>query len=191
LIGAFLLLGQEARQGHVLGWDRTIWSFLHGHEEAAQGSLLDRAANAIVESGGKVATLILGLVLIAILLLCRRMWDALFVIATGVAVLAVTPLLKEQFERAHLKYSFPSGHSAATAALVAAAVMTAWPTRFRWPTLVFGALFSATLGTVLVYEDWHLPSDILGGWCLGIACAATTRAALTTLVRRGRLQRTH
>ena len=131
--------------------------------------------------------LVLGLVIVAILLRYRRPRDALFLITTGVAILTVTPVLKQQFERADLKYSFPSGHSAASAALVTAAVMSAWPTRLRWPTLVFGALFSVTLGTVLVYEDWHLPSDVLGGWCLGIACAGTTRAALATFVRRRRL----
>jgi membrane-associated phospholipid phosphatase len=66
--------------------------------------------------------------------------------------------------------------------------MIAWPTRLRWPTLILGVLFTVTLGTALVYEDWHLPSDVVGGWCLGIACAGSTRIGLTTLTRRRRPQ---
>jgi undecaprenyl-diphosphatase len=161
-----------------------IWKFLHGHEEAAQGSILDRAANAVLEIAGNTATLLLGLLILAILVGFRRTRDAIFVVTTGAAVLTLTPLLKGQFARTELKYSFPSGHAGRSAALVAAAIMIAWPTRFRWPVLVLGVLFTLTLGIALVYEDWHLPSDVLGGWCLGIACAGATRIGLTTLARR-------
>jgi len=28
------------------------------------------------------------------------------------------------------------------------------------------------LGAALVYEDWHLPSDVVGGWCLAVGGAA-------------------
>jgi undecaprenyl-diphosphatase len=184
LLAPLLFLGFGARHGHVFGWDTAIWKFLHGHEEAAHGSILDRGANAVVETGGNTATLLLGLLILTILLGSRRTRDALFVLTTGAAILTLTPLLKEQFERTELKYSFPSGHAARSAALVAAAIMIAWPTRFRWPTLVLGVLFTATLGTALVYEDWHLPSDVVGGWCLGIACAGATRIGLTTVARR-------
>jgi membrane-associated phospholipid phosphatase len=185
---AFAVLGHQAREGHVLGWDRAIWSFLYGHEKTSPGSVPDRAANAIVESGGTAATVVLGLVLVAILVVRRRIRDALFVIATGVAVLTLTPLIKEPFERADLKYSYPSGHAAASAALVAAAVIVAWPTRLRWPTLVVGGLFAVILGLALVYEDWHLPSDILGGWCLAFLCAGGIRAALGAPDRGRRAQ---
>ena len=184
MLAPLLFLGFGARHGHVFGWDTAIWKFLHGHEEAAHGSILDRGANAVVETGGNTATLLLGLLILTILFGSRRTRDALFVLTTGAAILTLTPPLKEQFERTELKYSFPSGHAARSAALVAAAIMIAWPTRFRWPTLVLGVLFTVTLGTALVYEDWHLPSDVVGGWCLGIACAGATRIGLTTLARR-------
>jgi undecaprenyl-diphosphatase len=186
LLVPFLLLGLEARQNNVLGWDTTILSFLHGHEEGAHGSLLDRVANRIVEGGGNTATILLGLVLLAILLTYRRTRDALFLVVAGATILTLTPLLKEQFERADLKYSFPSGHAARSATLVAVAIMIAWPTRLRWPALVLGVLFTVTLGVALVYEDWHLPSDVVGGWCLGIVCVGATRIVLATLTRRRR-----
>jgi membrane-associated phospholipid phosphatase len=183
LLVPFLLLGLEARRDNVLGWDKAILSFLHGAEEGAHGSFLDLVANGIIGRGG-TATMLLGLLLLAISLSYRRTRDALFVITTSVAILTLTPLLKEQFERADLKYSFPSGHAARSAALVTAAIMIAWPTRFRWPVLAVGVLFATSLGTVLVWEDWHLPSDVVGGWCLGIACAAAAWTVLGLLERR-------
>jgi len=172
LLAVFLLLGLAARGGHVFGWDTTILKFLHGREQAAQGSSLDRAAGVIVEFGGNTTTLLVGFASLAALLARRKGSDALFVAATGVAVLTLTPLFKEVFERTELKYSFPSGNAARSAAVVTAAVLIAWPTRLRWPMLLVGTALTAVLGTALVFENWHLPSDVIGGWCLGIACAA-------------------
>jgi membrane-associated phospholipid phosphatase len=175
LLVPFVLLGENARRGHVSGWDTTIWRFLHGHEQAARGSIVDRAANVVVDIGGDALALLLGLVILAILLGRRRTRDALFLVATSSAILIVTPLLKDVFAQTGLKYSFPSGHAARSATLAATVILIAWPTRYRWPTFVVGTLFTATTGVALVYEDWHLPSDVLGGWCLGIACAGITR----------------
>jgi undecaprenyl-diphosphatase len=182
-VAGFLILGLAARDGRIPGWDRDVLSYLHGREKAAQGSVFDRVANLAVQGGATTATALLGLLLVFSLLRSRRTRDAWVVVATVGATLALTPLLKEPFERAHLKYSFPSGHSAASAALVTAAVLIAWPTRFRWPAVGFGALFTVAFGTLLVYEDWHLPSDVIGGWCLGIACALVARAAFTRFTR--------
>lgn len=122
------------------------------------------------------------MVSLALLVVTRRLRDAVFVVATGAAILILTPLAKELFERAQLYYSFPSGNSARSAAMVAAAVFLAWPTRLRWPTLLAGTLLTATVGVALVYENWHLPSDVVGGWCLGIGCATALRWAVGTSV---------
>jgi membrane-associated phospholipid phosphatase len=178
LLVPVLLLGEAARRGHVFGWDTAIWRFLHGRETAAQGTLIDRAANLIVDMGGDVMALLLGLLILAVLVARRRMRDAVFLVTTGAAVVLITPLLKDEFARAGVKYSFPSGHAARSATLAAAAILIAWSTRYRWPTLIVGSLFIATMGVTLVYEDWHLPSDVVGGWCLGIACAGLARVML-------------
>ena len=171
-----MLLGKEARSGHISGWDAAIWRFLHERDQATQGSVVDRAANVFLEKGDVVAPL-LGVLILAILLGRRHTRDALFLVATFSAVVIVTPLLKDEFAYTP-NYAFPSGHAARSATLAAAVILIAWPTRYRWPTLVVGGLFTATMGTALVYEDWHLPSDVLGGWCLGIACAGVMRGIL-------------
>jgi membrane-associated phospholipid phosphatase len=184
LTAGFLILGLDARDGRVPGWDRSVWSFLHGHEEAAEGTPFDHAVNLVLQTDAITAGVVLALALVLILLRTRRVRDAWIVVTTVVATIALTPLLKEPFERANLKYSFPSGHAAASAALVSAIVLVAWPTRFRWAAVAVGALLTAAFGTLLVYENWHLPSDVLGGWCLGIVCALATRAAFTRFALR-------
>lgn len=174
----FALLGREARRGRVFGWDAELWRFLQAHEESARGSILDRAVNVLVEMGGDIATLLLGLLILSILLRRRRMRDAVFLLIATASIVALTPLLKQEFVRTGMKYSFPSGHAARSATVVAPVVVIAWPTRYRWLAVGLGSVFTATLGTALVYEDWHLPSDVLGGWCLGVACVGAGRAAL-------------
>jgi membrane-associated phospholipid phosphatase len=171
LLVPLVFLGEAARHDDLFHWDTQTWLFLHRHEEAAHGSALDHAANFIVETGGNLATVVLWLSILGVLIALRRGRESLFFVVTGVLILTATPVLKEQFERSELNYSFPSGHAARSAALVTAAIVIAWPTRLRWPALVLGVPFAVTLGVALVYEDWHLPSDVIGGWCLGVLCA--------------------
>ena len=63
-------------------------------------------------------------------------------------------------------FSFPSGHVARVAFLVAA---------LRWPAGVsFGVVFVMALTRVYLAEHW--PSDVLGGWLLGYGIAAVAGA---------------
>jgi membrane-associated phospholipid phosphatase len=184
LVVPFLLLGQAARDGRRYHWDTAASSYLQHHERAAQDSAADLVPDAIVETGAE-ATLVVGLGLLAVLIVLRRVRQSIFLVTTGVAILIATPLLKEQFEDPSSDYSFPSGHTARATAVAAAAILIAWSSRFRWPALVLGVFGSATLGLALVYEDWHLLSDVLGGWYLGAACAGV--AWLGICARKPRL----
>lgn len=184
-LAVLLLLGREARAGRIPGWDFRVWRSLHGDEVRERGSDLDRVANALLSNGGRAAIVILGLVALALLLRARRFRDAAFLVLTSGAVAGLTPLLKELFERPATKYAFPSGHAADSAAIVAAVVVTAWSTRWRWPTLAGGLGLTAALGLALVYENWHLPSDVIGGWCLAVACGSVARVVVTATSRAG------
>ena len=176
-LAIFALLAKEALNAQVAGWDARLLEVLHGHEERSAGSVLDRSANALLGAGGgDLGTLTLGLIVVSILLFVGRVLDAVFLVALASAVTVLTLALKEVFQREELKYSFPSGHAALSAAVASAMVLIAWPTSWRWPALAVGALFTFALGTSLVYEDWHLPSDVIGGWCLAVACACLLRA---------------
>jgi membrane-associated phospholipid phosphatase len=175
-LSIFVLLGHEAGLGRISGWDLHVRRLLHGHDWRPHPSSVDHVANLILDLSGNVSILVLGFAFVLILLAKRRLRDALFVVITVAAVAALTPLFKVAFERPDSKYSFPSGHASLSAAFAFVLVLLTWSTRWRWPALGFGALFAALLGEALVYENWHLPSDVLGGWCLAVACGAMASA---------------
>lgn len=89
--------------------------------------------------------------------------------------------------------AFPSGHTTA-ATLFALACVWAIAPRVRpgWPRT---ALWSAAVGYAVlvgwsrVWLGVHWPSDVVGGWLLGLAFAALAAAALT-LARRRQSRRT-
>jgi membrane-associated phospholipid phosphatase len=68
--------------------------------------------------------------------------------------------------------SFPSGHATSSMAVTAAAIVLAWPTPRRRAALLAGAAFVVLVGLSRIAVGVHYPSDILGGWCLAIACVA-------------------
>jgi len=73
------------------------------------------------------------------------------------------PLLP--FLEAPTAFSFPSGHVARVAFLVAV---------LRWPAGV-SALVVFTMALTRVYLAEHWPSDAVGGWLLGYGIAAVAR----------------
>ena len=66
-------------------------------------------------------------------------------------------------------FSFPSGHAMGSMALAAALVVLLWPTRWRYPALVGGGLFTLLVGVSRVYLGVHYPSDVLAGWIAALA----------------------
>ena len=66
-------------------------------------------------------------------------------------------------------YSFPSGHSMASAALALSVVLITWNTRFRWWVVAAASLYVVTIGFTRLYLGVHYPTDVLAGWSLGAA----------------------
>lgn len=134
---------------------------------------------------------------VALGLAWRRRWRELIGGAVVVGVVwALNPVLKELIERgrpelwAHplpvSEYSFPSGHAADTAALAAALVMIAWPTRYRTAVVVAGTAVVAVVGLGQLALGVHYPSDVLGGWLWAGAWAALVWAVRPPLAPSGR-----
>ena len=112
----------------------------------------------------------------------RRAWWTLAWVAVAVALVSpLTSALKElvgrprpQFADGGARYgslSFPSGHSSGVATLVGVGLVLAWPllapaARRRW-TAAGGALV-LLVGLTRLWLGVHFPSDVLGGWCLGL-----------------------
>jgi membrane-associated phospholipid phosphatase len=112
-----------------------------------------------------------------------------------VAVMALAPLsaelLKPLLAHPHVTIgladigaaSWPSGHATAATALALSAVLVA-PVRLR-PVALIGALaFMLAVGVALLIRKWHLPSDVLGGYLLGVLWASLAVAAVRASERR-------
>ncbi|TQN43651.1 undecaprenyl-diphosphatase [Blastococcus colisei] len=116
------------------------------------------------------------------LLLQRSWWTAAWLVTAVVLVGPLTTVLKEYvgrvrpaFDEGGARYeslSYPSGHSAGIAALVAVALVLAWPllrARARRWSLVAGAGIVLLVGFTRMWLGVHYLSDVLGGWSFGLA----------------------
>ena len=73
--------------------------------------------------------------------------------------------------------SFPSGHAAVAAALALGLVLVV-PARWRGLAAVAGTTYAVLVGAATVTAGWHRPSDVVGGFLVTVAWAATLGAAL-------------
>jgi membrane-associated phospholipid phosphatase len=79
--------------------------------------------------------------------------------------------------------SFPSGHSSMAAALAVTVVALLWRTPYRWPSAVLGVIYTLVMGLSRVYLGVHYPTDVLGGWALGLAWAGGVATLLWKRLR--------
>ncbi len=68
-------------------------------------------------------------------------------------------------------FSFPSGHALLSMTFVISLVILTWKTKWRWLVIGWGGLFALVIAWTRLYLGVHFPSDILGGWLLGITWA--------------------
>ncbi len=112
-----------------------------------------------------------------------------------VSVMALAPLSAEVLKRLlahpHVTIGFthvgaaswPSGHATAATALALSVVLVA-PRRLRPAALLAALAFMLAVGTALLIREWHLPSDVLGGYLTGTLWALLALAALRAFERR-------
>jgi membrane-associated phospholipid phosphatase len=79
--------------------------------------------------------------------------------------------------------SWPSGHATAAAALALCAVLVA-PARTRLLVGVLGAAFALGVGCAMLIREWHMPSDVLGGYLLAGLWTAVAVAGVRFSERR-------
>jgi hypothetical protein len=115
-------------------------------------------------------------------------------LAVAVAIIlggsyATTEYLKGSLHRRagvpdYLSHGFPSGHSTVALALGLSFVL-ATPARQRRVASIGAALYAAGMGAALVFNAWHLPSDVGGGFCMATAWAAGAAQLVKGPLRRG------
>ena len=168
-------LAEDVAERETFFFDQPVLLFLHSQATP----LLDQVMLFFSRVGAGFGVVPLT-ILIPLLLLGQRRWgDAFFwMLAVGGAV-GLNLAAKQMFGRIRpdlwlslapeTTFSFPSGHAMGSMALVTAVVVLVWPTSWRWPALILGALFVLLVGLSRIYLGVHYPSDILAGWAASLA----------------------
>lgn len=137
--------------------------------------------------------------LVLLLLVAGRIFDAIWVAVSFAGIQVVTAVLKEVYDRARpdegsavplpSSDAFPSGHASGavvTFGVLAALAAEHWPRRSRELWIAAGGLALA-VGLSRIALNVHYVTDVLAGWCLGIAWLSACLLAREVL--RGRERR--
>lgn len=184
----FFELADEVVEGQTQLLDEQIMQMFRSNTDPKQPigpPWLTQVARDLTALGGYS---ILTFVVVAVVGFCAlmRRFDTLWlVLAVSIGGGLLTVLLKNYFSRQrpdvvpHLVEaelsSFPSGHAMASAMIylaLAAVVVPIIPTRLGRSYVIAVAVFMTILvGVSRVYLGVHYPSDVLGGWTVGLSWA--------------------
>lgn len=165
----------DAQRGPTVFDDAIRFKFYNVRDEK-----LTTVVKAVTYLGNWQTTIIIA----GLLILCKKTRMKLGVPAAIMAVISVATysILKLLFNRprpdralwlvVQHDTSFPSGHSLNCLIFYGAIfylIFTgAYRTKYRTPILVFLAILIFSIGISRIYLGVHYPTDIIGGWSLGI-----------------------
>jgi undecaprenyl-diphosphatase len=175
------LLGTAVTAGvaGLLAADRSVSAALYAGDDRSR--LVETVLQVLTAPGLTVFRVAVLLPVLGWLVLRRAWWTAGWVLAAAALVAPVTALLKEFFGRVRPQFaeggaryetlSFPSGHSSGVAALVTVVLVLAWPRlsgAARRACVAAGGALALVVGLTRVLLGVHYPSDVVGGWALGL-----------------------
>ena len=176
-LGLFFFFAVPVLRGEVAGWDAAVSEWIHSFENRDTPLSAFDPFGLVLNPRAQALGLLLVFATTAFLLRGGDRRGAIFVVAgiVGAAILGV--VLKEAFARPPVDpngsgYSFPSGHAVRSFAAGAALAVVAWPTRFRRPVVITGAIVIVLIGVAVVYHEWHWTSDVFAAWCVATAWLA-------------------
>jgi len=204
-VGLFAKLASEVREGETGAFDRMVLLAFRtpGRLDTPVGPRwLQESARDITALGGFTVLTLISLLAVALLLVHRRRRQAVVFAASVIIAELLSAGLKHWAGRTrpdlvpHLDLvysnSFPSGHSMMSPVvyLTLAGVLAAGERLRAEKVLIIGgaALLAAVIGVSRVYLGVHWPTDVLGGWILGlvIALAATWALGVAGGAAKGR-----
>jgi undecaprenyl-diphosphatase len=203
---AFFVVAAEVVDGDTQRFDERVLISLRRANDTATPigpPWLRQGAEDVTALGSPT---VLGLVVLAtvgFLLLQRMERTALFVFVASAGGWLLNAALKRVFQRArpdvvpHLRevtsLSFPSGHAMTSAAVyltLGALLMRISRGRVTKFYCMAVAMFATILvGATRVYLGVHYPTDVLGGWLVGLSWAMAWWMLERWLERRGGLKR--
>jgi membrane-associated phospholipid phosphatase len=131
---------------------------------------------------GGAAVRVLVLAPVAGWLAWQRKWRLVVLVAAGGALIGgLNELLKSVFDRPRPSYngpieadgySYPSGHASGAAATATVLVLVYWPVvshAWRWVLVALAVTVVAVVGYTRIALGVHYASDVIAGWCVGVA----------------------
>ncbi len=194
-LGTFVAVTHESvGEGSAAAADRAILRWMAERRTPSLNGLMV----GITTFGSRTFMTALIVATLVILIVRRDRREAIHLVVAALGVGALVWVTKGIVERArptevphvvHVSgFSYPSGHSLATAALyitIAVIASSHLRTRATKAALVAGvALLVALVGLSRVYLGVHYPSDVLGGMSLGASWALMLAAAVAVLAAR-------
>jgi membrane-associated phospholipid phosphatase len=158
-----------------------------------RGPRVDPLVDAVAHLADPAPFAIATIAIVIVALLRRRPWLAgvagVVLIGANVTtqllkLVTAEPRLASAMADGHVDAaSWPSGHATAamTIALCAALVT---PARWRALVLALGGIYTIAVAYSVLVLGWHLPSDVLGGFCVAGAWTLLGITAATMLERR-------
>lgn len=139
-----------------------------------------RFVAAFTELGGGKFALALAALAVLWLLVRRYPGAALVLASTVLAQRALVEVLKEWIDRPRptmdvvlpMSMAFPSGHTANGTTTFMIVALLAAPQGTRWAATVAALILSLLVGLSRIYLGVHWPTDVLGGWALGLLAVA-------------------
>jgi undecaprenyl-diphosphatase len=200
LVGCFAILASEVAESETEAIDQAVLRAMRGPGGRPVGPLWLQTALVNLSALGSVAVTTLVIVVAStFLILTRRARQAALLIACGLGAAVVIVMLKDYVGRERPTVvvaldsvrglSFPSGHS-----LVASAIYPTLGTllavtfderRLKVFAFATAAVLALLIGFTRVYLGVHYPSDVLGGWMLGLSWAIVCGVVCHRLQRRG------
>jgi undecaprenyl-diphosphatase len=164
---------------------------------------LEEVARDLTAIGGIAALSLVTAAVSGYLLICRKYGALALLLAATSGGLLLSTLLKDRFDRPRpavvphkslvMTSSFPSGHSLNSAVVyLTLGSLLAGLSRERRLKLYFfsvALLLTLLVGVSRVFMGVHYPTDVLAGWCAGLAWALLCGLVARRLRRRGLVER--
>jgi undecaprenyl-diphosphatase len=188
LLFAFGFIAQEVTEGKSLAFDRRIVLALRDPADPSAlwgPAWLQEAARDLTSLGSIIVLAIITLAVAGYLFLASKRAAAWLMLIAVFGGIALSDLLKAAFARPRPDFvthaarvftaSFPSGHASLSAItyLTIAALLARSQSSIRIGVyfMALAALLTVSIGVSRIYLGVHYPTDVLGGWCIGIAWA--------------------
>jgi membrane-associated phospholipid phosphatase len=158
-----------------------------------RGPRIDRLADAVAHLADPTPFAVAAVAIVTVAIVRRRPWLAGMagVVLIGanattqaLKVLTAEPRLASAMTGGHVDAaSWPSGHATAAMTMALCALVVV-PSGWRALVLALGGVFTIAVGYSVLVLGWHLPSDVLGAFCVASAWTLLGITAATTLERR-------